>query len=221
MPENTPDPDTIVYFFYQHGPTVDGRRVGWNPPVGLGVIHDVFDPAPEWVDDKLLAAARRREFTTPPGHWSRWRVIPRDTAPRGKDLAGRYTGMQVDMAQAPEFLARLRQDMQFGELYNRDTTPDVEEPPLHAAALGWLTEGENDSTMWARMVRHAIACGLTHPRVAHESGVDLERVYAVVPDPWREHYLAAAARFRASGAVASAEREEALVCEAEQAMTRL
>lgn len=221
MPENTPGPDTVVYFYHQHGPVIDGRRHGWNPPIGIGVVHDYFDPTPERVDDKLGAWESRPEFAVPAGHWARWRVIPRDTAPRGKDLAGRYPGIQVDMADHPEFLTKLRQDMQFAEMYNRDTTLDVEEPPLYTAALGWLTEGETDPVMWARMVRHAIACGVTHPRVAHESGVDLERVYAVVPDPWREDHLAAAARFRASGAIASAEREEALAREDEQAMTRL
>src|SRR5699024_1722841 len=115
----------------------------------------------------LLAAATRPEFATPAGHWSRWRVIPRDTAPRSKDLAGRYPGVQVDMIQAPDFLARLRQAMQFGELYNRDTTPNVDAPPLHAVALAWLADGETDPISWARMVRHAIACGVTHPRVGN------------------------------------------------------
>lgn len=218
MSANTPD--TVVYFYHQHGPTIDGRRHNWNPPIGLGVVHDYFDPAPELVDDKLTAAESRPEFAIPEGHWSRWRVIPRDTAPRGKDLAGRWTGVQVDMADHPEFLARLRQDMQFAEMYNRDTTPDVDEPPLYTAALAWLAEGETDPLSWARMVRHAVACGVTHPRVARELGVDLAEVYAVVSDPWRDHHLSAAAHHRAAGMVKSAKEEEALARDAEQAMSR-
>lgn len=99
--------------------------------------------------------------------------------------------------------------MQFGELYNRDTTPDVEAPPVYTAALGWLAEGETDPVMWARMVRHAVACGVPHPRVARELGVDLGEVYAVVADPWREDHLVKAAHDRANGFVEAAEQEEA------------
>ncbi|MEE2040208.1 hypothetical protein Q8791_23615 [Nocardiopsis sp. CT-R113] len=216
MPE-TPS-DTVVYFYHQHGPSIGGDRVDWNPPVGLGVLHDYFDPAPERVDDKLMAADSRPEFATPEGHWAQWRVIPRDTAPRGKDLAGRYPGVQVDMADHPEFLARLRQAMQFGELYTEDTTPDVDEPPLYTAALGWLADGETDPVMWARMVRHAVACGVTHPRVARELGVGLGEVYAVVTDPWREDHLVKAAHDRANGFVEAAEQEETEARELETIM---
>ncbi|WP_160051259.1 hypothetical protein [Nocardiopsis sp. FR26] len=218
MSENTPD--TVVYFYHQHGPTIDGRRVDWNPPVGLGVVHDYFDPAPERLDDKFGAWESRPGFAVPAGHWSRWRAIPRDTAPRDKDTRGRFPRLEVDMADAPEFLARLRQDMQFAEMYNRDTTPDVEVPPLYTAALAWLADGETDPVMWARMVRHAVACGVPHPRVARELGVDLAEVYAVVSDPWRDDHLAAAARHRAAGMVEDAEAEEALARDAERAMSR-
>lgn len=114
-------------------------------------------------------------------------------------------GVDVD----PEFLARLRQHMQFAEMYNRDSTPDVDEPPLYTAALAWLAEGETDPLWWARMVRHAVACGVTHPRVARELGVELSEVYAVVSDPWRDEFLRKAAHDRANGFVEGAEEAEA------------
>lgn len=216
MPETTPD--TVVYFFHQHGPTVDGCREGWNPPVGLGVLEDTLQTLPEWVEDKLIAAeASRPEFATPAGHWSRWRAIPRDTAPRGKDIAGRYRGLQLDLAAHPQVLEQLRQDLAFGELYTRDTT-DVDVPPLYTTALAWLSEGESDPAQWARMVRHAVACGVPRPRVACELGVDLTQVYAVVADPWRQHHLQAAAQFRAAGMVEDAEQAEAEARECETQM---
>lgn len=203
MPENTHGPDTVVYFFHQHGPkSSTGRFEEWNPPVGIGVLDEGF-LFPNWVEDKLIAMYRRPEFATPDGHWSRCRIIPRDTAPRGKDLAGRFPGIQLDLAALPQVLTELRQNMQHAEMYFQDTS-DAEVPAVYTAALGWLADGESDPVRWARMVRHAVACGVTHPRVARELGVDLDQVYAVVADLWREDHLAAAAQLRAAGSVEAA-----------------
>lgn len=208
--------DTVVYFFHQHGPkSAGGRFEQWNPPVGIGVPEEGL-VVPNRVEDQLLALYQRPEFAVPDGHWSRMRVLPRDTAPRGKDLAGRYRGVQSDLAAHPELLAEIRSQMQCAEMYVNDTSAGV--PLLYTSALGWLSEGETDPVRWARMVRHAIACGITHPRVAYELGVDLARVYAVVADPWREHFLSAAALFRSGGAIQEAEREERRARARERAM---
>lgn len=207
MPET--DPDTVVHFYHHHGPTRAGRFEQWNPPVCLGKRLSGFEPLPEWVQDKLEAAGRHPEFAAPDGHWSRWWAIPREAAPRIRHTRGRFPGLKLDLATHPEVLDELRQDMAFAEPYFADTTP-AGSPALYLHALDWLCEGESDAVMWARMVRHAAAAGVPHPRIASELGVELDRVYAVTADPWREAYLARAEHMQAAGAREQAQQNQAL-----------